>query len=87
VAPLPINASAPIVQWCTMHRCPTVAPGPISHPPSPTWITALSCTLAPARMTTAPKSARTTTPYQTEASASTVTSPISVAVGAIQASG
>jgi hypothetical protein len=35
----------------------------------------------------APKSARTTAPYQTDACASTVTSPTSVAVGAIHASG
>src|ERR1700754_5049540 len=87
VALLPIRASAPIVQWWIMHRWPTVAPGPTSQTPSPTWITELSCTFAPARMTMAPKSARTTTPYQTEASASTVTSPTSVAVGAIHADG
>ena len=37
--------------------------------------------------TIAPKSARSTAPYQTDAPASTVTSPTSVAVGAIQASG
>src|ERR1044072_2124190 len=87
VALLPINASAPIMQWWIMHRWPTVAPGPISQTPSPTWITELSCTLAPARITTAPKSARTTTPSQTEAPASTVPSPISGAVGAIHADG
>jgi hypothetical protein len=34
-----------------------------------------------------PKSARSTAPYQTEAPASTRTSPTSVAVGAIHASG
>ncbi|GLW77437.1 hypothetical protein Aglo01_19190 [Actinokineospora globicatena] len=50
-------------------------------------MTVLSCTLAPAPMTTGPKSARMTAPYQTEASASTVTSPIRVAVGAIHADG
>lgn len=42
---------------------------------------------APSRMTIGPKSARITAPYQTEASFSTVTLPIRVAVGAIQASG
>jgi hypothetical protein len=36
---------------------------------------------------TGPKSPRSTAPYQTEASASTRTSPTSVAVGAIQACG
>src|SRR4051812_46163784 len=87
VALLPISASAPIVQWWIMHRWPTVAPGPTSQTPSPTWITELSCTFAPARITTAPKSARMTTPYQIEASASTVTSPTSVAVGATHADG
>ena len=34
-----------------------------------------------------PKSARSTTPYQTDASSSTRTSPTRVAVGAIQAAG
>ena len=34
-----------------------------------------------------PKSARSTAPYQTEASSSIVTSPTMVAVGAIQAAG
>src|SRR2546421_3882308 len=38
-------------------------------------------------MITGAKSARITAPYQTEAFASTVTSPISTAVGAIHASG
>ncbi len=42
---------------------------------------------APRRMTIGPKSARSTAPYQTDASASTRTSPTSVAVGAIQACG
>ena len=68
--------------------CPTVAPGPISVAgSSPPCSTELSCTFAPARTTMRPKSARSTTPYQTEAPASTTTSPTSVAVGAIHASG
>jgi hypothetical protein len=46
--------------------------------------TDLSCTFAPRRTMIGPKSARRTAPYQTEASPSTVTSPTSVAVGAIQ---
>src|SRR5579859_8131039 len=43
--------------------------------------------LAPRRTTIGPKSARSTAPYQMEASASTRTSPTRVAVGAIQAPG
>src|SRR5215472_5442677 len=42
---------------------------------------------APRRTTIGPKSARSTAPYQTEASASTRTSPTRVAVGAIHATG
>ncbi len=57
------------------------------QPSAPPCSTELSCTLAPAPSTIGPKSARSTTPYQTEASASTVTSPTSVAVGAIHADG
>ena len=88
VAPLPMSASAPITQPCTTHRCPTVAPSPTSvtgsGPPcrtDPSWM------LAPRRTMIGPKSARSTAPYQTEASSSTVTSPTRVAVGAIQAVG
>ena len=63
-------------------------PAPISVTGSaPPCSTELSCTLAPARTTIRPKSARSTTPYQIEAPASTTTSPTSVAVGAIHASG
>ena len=88
VAPLPISASAPIVQPCTTHRCPTVAPSPTSVTGSgPPCRTDPSCTLAPRRTTIGPKSARSTAPYQIEASASTVTSPTRVAVGAIHADG
>ncbi len=47
----------------------------------------MSCTLAPSRTTIEQMSARSTAPYQTEAPASTTTSPMSVAVGAIHASG
>jgi hypothetical protein len=86
VAPLPISASAPTTALCTTHRCPTVAPSPISvtgsGPPcstDPSWM------LAPRRTTIGPKSARNTAPYQTEASSSTRTSPTRVAVGAIHA--
>jgi hypothetical protein len=43
--------------------------------------------LAPRRTMIGPKSARSTAPYQTDASASTRTSPTSVAVGAIHARG
>src|ERR1700730_8187672 len=63
--------------------------------PSPTSVTGLappcriepSCTLAPRRTMIGPKSARSTAPYQTDAPASTRTSPTGVGVGAIQASG
>ena len=64
-----------------------MAPAPTTVACGDVWITELSCTLAPAPMTIGPKSARSTTPYQTEASASTVTSPMSVAVGATHAAG
>jgi hypothetical protein len=43
--------------------------------------------LAPRRTMIGPKSARSTAPYQTDASSSTRTSPTRVAVGAIQAAG
>src|ERR1700690_3108283 len=88
VAPLPISASAWMTQPCTTHRWPTVAPSPTSvigsSPPcstEPSWM------FAPRRMMIGPKSARSTAPYQIEASASTRTSPTRVAVGAIHASG
>src|SRR3954447_22137725 len=88
VLPLPISASAPTTAPCTRQRWPTVAPGPISVTgSSPPCSTEPSCTLAPARTTIRPKSARSTAPYQIEAPASTTTSPTSVAVGAIHASG
>jgi hypothetical protein len=88
VAPLPIRASAPTTAPCTTHKWPTVAPSPISQggvaPPcstEPSWM------LAPRRTMIGPKSARSTAPYQIDASSSTLTSPTSVAVGAIQAVG
>src|SRR5687767_14312784 len=88
VEPLPISASAPTTAPCTTHMCPTVAPGPISVTgSSPPCSTELSWMLAPARTTIRPKSARSTAPYQTDAPASTTTSPTSVAVGATHASG
>src|SRR3954452_2324529 len=88
VVPLPISASAPTTAPCTTHRWPTVAPGPISVAgSSPPCSTELSWMFAPARTTMRPKSARRTAPYQTDAPASTSTSPTRVAVGAIQASG
>src|SRR3954470_16268924 len=88
VLPLPISASAAMTAPWTTQVCPTVAPGPISVSGSfPPCSTELSWMLAPARIQIRPKSARSTTPYQTEAPASTTTSPTTVAVGAIQASG
>src|SRR5438093_2653213 len=88
VAPLPTSASAPMTAPCTTHRWPTVAPSPISVTgSSPPCSTEPSWMFAPRRTTVGPKSARSTAPYQTEASASTRTSPSKVAVGAIQAPG
>src|SRR3954447_18735826 len=88
VEPLPISASAPITAPWTTHTCPIVAPGPTSVSGSwPPCSTEPSCTFAPARTRSRPKSARSTAPYQTDAWASTTTSPTRVAVGAIQASG
>src|SRR5580704_5937849 len=88
VAPLPTSASVPMTAPCTTHRWPTVAPSPISVTgSSPPCSTEPSWMFAPRRTTIGPKSARSTAPYQTEASASTRTSPTRVAVGAIQASG
>ena len=63
-------APAPISQGSSMPECST----------EPSWM------LAPARMMIGEKSARSTAPYQTEAPASTCTSPTSVAVGAMNAS-
>src|SRR5690606_10569149 len=85
--PLPTNACSPIVQSWTMQECPIVAFRPISHTPSLTCTTVLSWMLAPSRTMMRPKSPRSTAPYHTEAFFSTTTSPINVAVGAIQASG
>src|SRR3954449_424097 len=62
-----------------------VAPRPISSG-SAACTTAPSWMLAPARTTIGAKSARSTAPYQMDAPASTVTSPTTVAVGAIHAS-
>ena len=88
VAWLPISASAPMVHECTTHACPTVAPGPISVVWSaPECSTEPSCTLAPSRTAMVPKSARRTAPNQTEAPASTTTSPIRSADGATKAVG
>src|SRR3954467_5950081 len=88
VEPLPISASAPITAPWTTQRCPIVAPGPTSvSGSSPPCSTELSWMLAPARTRIRPKSARRTAPYQIEARASITTSPTTVAVGAIQASG
>jgi hypothetical protein len=56
-------------------------------PAGVTWITEPSCTFAPRRITIGEKSARTTAPYQTDAFSSTVTSPMMLAVGAINAVG
>ncbi len=65
-----------------------VAPSPTSVTGSaPPCSTDPSCTFAPRRTMIVPKSARSTAPYQTEASASTRTSPTRVAVGAIHAAG
>ena len=50
------------------------------------WMTQLSWTLEPSPMTIALLSPRRTAPNQIEAPASTVTSPISTAVGATYAS-
>src|SRR5690349_11806466 len=88
VDPLPINASSPITHPCTTHRCPMVAPAPISVTgSSPPCSTQPSWTFAPARTTIGPKSARSTALYQIDASASTRTSPTRVAVGAMNAVG
>src|SRR5271169_6983207 len=88
VAPLPTSASAPMTAPWTTHRWPMVAPSPTSVTgSSPPCSTDPSWTLAPRRIRIGPKSARSTAPYQTEASASTRTSPIRVAVGAIHAPG
>ncbi len=65
-----------------------MAPGPTSVTGSlPPCTTHPSWTFAPSRMTIAPKSARSTALYQTEALASMRTSPTSVAVGAMNAVG
>src|SRR6266700_7020011 len=88
VAPLPTSASVPMTAPCTTHRWPTVAPSPISVTgSSPPCSTEPSWMFAPRRTTIGPKSARSTAPYQMEASASTRTSPTRVTVGAIQAPG
>ena len=85
--PLPTRHSvSSTAAWITQPWA-TVAPAPTSAgPEGVVWMTALSWTLAPARMAMGAKSPRSTAPYQTEAPASTVTSPTSVAVGATKAS-
>src|SRR5439155_12021960 len=81
------HSSSSTAPWTT-HRWATVAPGPTSvGAPGGPWTIEPSWTLAPARTMTGEKSALRTAPYQTEASASTTTSPTSVAVGATKASG
>ncbi len=65
-----------------------VAPSPTSVTGSlPPCSTDPSWMFAPRRTRIGPKSARSTAPYQMDASASTRTSPIRVAVGAIHAVG
>ena len=68
--------------------CAIVAPGPMSTGmPGGACSTLQSCTLAPSRTMIGAKSARSTALNQTDAPASTCTSPISVAVGATKAVG
>ena len=67
--------------------CPTVTFSPtIVGRSSAQWMTQLSCTLEPWPITIALLSPRSTAPNQIEAPASTVTSPIRTAVGAMNAS-
>src|SRR5437870_2374166 len=88
VDPLPTSASSAMVAPCTTEVWPMVAPGPISTACiDVTWTTAQSWTLAPRRTTIGEKSARSTALYQTDAFSSTVTSPTSTAVGAMNALG
>ena len=88
VDPLPTRHSSPSQAACTVQLWPIVAPAPTSTPWAPlTCTTAQSCTLAPRWMTIAWKSARTTALYQTEARSSIVTSPMTTAVGAMNADG
>src|SRR5947209_11313117 len=82
-----MTASRPMTAPCTTHRCPTVAPSPMTTGSCGPWMTVPSCTLAPALTTIGPKSPRSTAPYQTDAPASIVTSPTIDAVGATHASG
>ena len=88
VHPLAISASSPTVAPCTTHRWATVAPAPISvgvfgWPVQDRPVLDVGAGPHDDRE----KSARSTAPYQTEAPASMVTSPTSVAVGATKASG
>src|SRR5579875_1936932 len=85
--PLPTSASSSSTAPWTMHRCATVARGPISVvTPGFVWMTVPSCTFARSRTTIGPSSPRSTAPYQTDAPDSIVTSPMSVAVAAMNAS-
>ena len=85
--PLATNASSSSTAPCTTHWWATVAPRPISVVTSGGQCsTEPSCTLARSRTTIGPQSPRSTAPYQIEAPDSTLTSPMSVAVGATNAS-
>src|SRR3954447_11907730 len=82
------TAWAPMCTPCTTQPCATVAPGPTSTGmPGGACSTQQSCTLAPSRTMIGAKSARMTALNHTDAPASTWTSPISVAVGAMNAPG
>jgi hypothetical protein len=86
--PFPIRHSSSSVQPWITQAWPTVTPGPISTGSAAlTWTTEQSWTLAPARMTIGAVSPRTTALYQMDALASTMTSPMTTAVGAMNAPG
>ena len=87
IAPIPTSAPSPIRQPSSIAMWPIVTFSPtIVGRSSAQWITQLSCTLEPAPITIALLSPRRTAPNQMRAPGETVTSPISTAVGATNAS-
>ena len=87
VAVMPIRLPSPIVQPCSIARCPTVQPAPtVSGKPLSVWQTQPSCTLVFSPTTIGSMSPRSTALNQTAAPAPSRTRPISRAPGATQAS-
>ncbi len=83
MAPMPTSAPSSTVAPCSTARWPTVTPAANRHGwAASVWMTTRSCTLLRGPTVIGATSARRTQPNQTLASASTMTWPTRVAVGA-----